>query len=171
MEVESTGGSICLTRVASSVRAATGDGTITAWINPPENHSSGAVHLCGCFPAFFRFRGHRRLSARNLAANIEAIVESGGEKRMKPIQHSLFVSATPVRRGKRLARAQRRRRPAQTQTSAGQIKLQFLDSETGLRDSLIRETVTRCRSGRYHSRGPANLRRCRVRTRIGVKLD
>lgn len=144
MEVESTGGSICLTRVASSVRAATGDGTITAWINPPENHSSGAVHLAGASQLSSGSGDIVVYLPRNLAANIEAIVESGGEKRIEadPALALRFSNSGPgAVRGWRALNGGGA--PLRLKTSAGKIKLQFLDSETGLRDSLIREQVTR----------------------------
>jgi len=139
MEVESTGGSICLTRVKSSVRAATGDGTITAWISP-DGQSSGAVHLAGASQLSSGSGDIVVYLPRNLAANIEAIVESGGEKQIEadpalalrfsnsgpgPVKGWLTLNGGGV--------------PLRLKTSAGRIKLQFIDSESGLRDSLIRE--------------------------------
>jgi TonB family protein len=139
MEVESTGGSICLTRVKSSVRAATGDGTITAWISP-DGQSSGAVHLAGASQLTSGSGDIVVYLPRNLAANIEAIVESGGEKQIEadpalalrfsnsgpgPVKGWLALNGGGV--------------PLRLKTSAGKIKLQFIDSESGLRDSLIRE--------------------------------
>jgi len=142
MEVESTGGSICLTRVASSVRAATGDGTITAWINPAENQSSGAVHLAGASQLSSGSGDIVVYLPRNLAANIEAIVESGGERRIEadPALALRFSNSGPgaVRGWLALNGGGT---PLRLKTSAGKIKLQFADSETGLRD--FREQITR----------------------------
>ena len=148
MEVESTGGSICLTRVASSVRAATGDGTITAWINPAENQSSGAVHLAGASQLSSGSGDIVVYLPRNLAANIEAIVESGGEKRIEadPALALRFNNSGPgTVRGWRALNGGGA--PLILKTAAGKIKLQFADSETGLRDSLIREQRKRLDEG------------------------
>jgi len=97
MEVESTGGSICLTRVASSVRAATGDGTITAWINPRRTIPP-ALYILRVLPSFLSGSGTssficRVISPPTLKPSSNPAAKSG----LKPIQHSLFVSATPVR--------------------------------------------------------------------------
>ena len=144
MEVESTGGSICLTRVASSVRASTGDGTITAWINPAENQSSGAVHLAGASQLSSGSGDIVVYLPRNLAANIEAIVESGGEKRIEadPALALRFNNSGPGAVKGWLA-LNGGGAPLRLKTAAGKIKLQFLDSETGLRDSLIRDQRVR----------------------------
>ena len=148
MEVESTGGSICLTRVASSVRAATGDGTITAWINPAESQSSGSVHLAGASQLSSGSGDIVVYLPRNLAANIEAIVESGGEKRIEadPALALRFDNSGPgAVRGWRALNGGGA--PLRLKTTGGKIKLQFLDSETGLRDSLIRDQRTRLEEG------------------------
>src|SRR5579859_745409 len=139
MEVESTGGSICLTRVASSVHAATGDGTITAWITP-DGQSSGAVHLAGASQLSSGSGDIVVYLPRNLAANIEAIVESGGEKQIEadPALALRFNSSGPGAVKGWLA-LNGGGAPLKLKTAAGKIKLQFIDSETGLRDSLIRE--------------------------------
>jgi TonB family protein len=140
MEVESNEGSICLTRVASSVRAATGDGTITAWINPDTHHSSGAVHLAGASQLSSGSGDIIVYLPRNLAVNIEAIVESGGEKQVEsdPALALTFNSSGPGTVKGWLA-LNGGGAPLRLKTTAGRIKLQFIDSETGLRDSLIRE--------------------------------
>jgi TonB family protein len=139
MEVESTGGSICLTRVASSVRAATGDGTITAWINP-AGQSSGAVHLAGASQLSSGSGDIVVYLPRNLAANIEAVVETGGWKQIEadPALALRFDNSGPGAVKGWLA-LNGGGAPLKLKTAAGKIKLQFLDSETGLRDSLIRE--------------------------------
>jgi TonB family protein len=139
MEVESSGGSICLTRVASSVHAATGDGTITAWISPEAQHS-GAVHLAGASQLSSGSGDIVVFLPRNLAANIEAVVGSGGEKQIEadPALAMQFSNSGPgVVKG--WLSLNGGGAPLRLKTTAGKIKLQFLDSETGLRDSLIRE--------------------------------
>lgn len=147
MEVESSGGSICLTKVASSVRAATSDGTITAWINP-ESQSAQNVHLAGASQLSSGSGDIVVYLPRNLAANIEAIVESGGEKRIEadPALALRFSSAgagvvkgwLPLNGGGA---------PLKLKTSAGKIRLQFIDAQTDLRDSLIRQQVERLERG------------------------
>jgi TonB family protein len=139
MEVESSGGSICLTRVASSVNAATGDGTITAWINP-EAQPSGAVHLAGASQLSSGSGDIVVFLPRNLAANIEAIVETGGEKRFES-DPALAMQFKNSGQGtvKGWLSLNGGGAPLKLKTTAGKIKLQFIDAETGLRDSLIRE--------------------------------
>jgi len=147
MQLESNEGSICLTKVASAVRAATGDGTITAWINPDKN-SSGEVRLGGPSQLSSGSGDIIVYLPRDLAANIEAIVETGGEKRIEadPALALQFSSSgsgptkgwLPLNGGGA---------PLRLKTTSGRIKLQYLDSETGLRDSLIREQIERLERG------------------------
>jgi TonB family protein len=148
MEVESSGGSICLTRVAGAVQAATADGTITAWISP----DAGPGH-----PMTVQLAGASQLASgngdivvflpRNLAANIDALVSKGGEHRIEadPALHLSVqtengvgpVHATGVLNGGGI--------PLKLRTSAGKIRLQFLDSDPSLRESRIREQQERLR--------------------------
>jgi TonB family protein len=165
MEVESSGGSICLTRVAGAVQAATADGTITAWINPdkgPENGPYGADKDRGTGSlngATVQLAGASQLASgngdivvflpRNLAANIDALVSKGGEHRIEfdPALHLSFqteqangmgpVHATGVLNGGGI--------PLKLRTTAGKIRLQFLDSDPSLRESRIREQQERLR--------------------------
>src|SRR6266852_986577 len=81
--VDSSAGSICLTRVEGSVRAATAGGTITAWINPEAPSDNGVVHLAGASQLSSGNGDIVVFLPRNLAANIEAIVEHGGEHRIE----------------------------------------------------------------------------------------
>ena len=146
MEVESSGGSICLTRVAGSVRAATGDGTITAWINP-DAPSSGALHLAGASQLSSGSGDIIVFLPRNLAANIEALVESGGEKRIEADPAlALQISGGGTGSAKGWVALNGGGTLLKLKTTAGKIKLQFLDSEVGLRDSLIREQRERIES-------------------------
>jgi hypothetical protein len=82
MEVESNGGSICLTRVAGAVQAATAGGTIQAWINPDGTSSGGKVSLPGASQLSSGAGDINVFLPRNLAANIDAIVENGGLSRI-----------------------------------------------------------------------------------------
>lgn len=146
MEVESSAGSICLTRVAGTVRAATAGGTITAWINPDAPSSGGRVHLPGLSQLTSGNGDIVVFLPRNLAADIDAVVESGGEQ---------GIEADPAL-GLNILRASRGRGPLRAsgalngggallklRTNAGKIRLQFLDSEVALRESLIREQKER----------------------------
>jgi TonB family protein len=87
---------------------------------------------------------------RNLAANIDAIVSKGGEHRIEadPALHLSFqtesgngrdgqVHAVGVLNGGGT--------PLKLKTSAGKIRLQFLDSDPNLRESRIREQQERLR--------------------------
>jgi TonB family protein len=141
MEVESSAGSICLTRVAGTVRAATAGGTITAWINPDASSSSGGtVRLPGLSQLTSGNGDIVVFLPRNLAADIDATVESGGERRIEAdpalaltIQKSGSgpVHATAALNGGGA--------PLKLRTTAGKIRLQFLESEVAFRQTLIRE--------------------------------
>ncbi len=174
MEVESSGGSICLTQVAGAVQAATADGTITAWINPdkgpdhwanigtgrgpdrsPEHDAGGPVART----LTVQLGGASQLTSgngdivvflpRNLAANIDALVTRGGTHRIEadPALHLDFqteqengagpVHAVGVLNGGGI--------PLKLRTTAGKIRLQFLDSDPTLRESRIREQQERLR--------------------------
>ncbi|MDP9338544.1 MAG: energy transducer TonB [Acidobacteriota bacterium] len=158
MEVESSGGSICLTRVAGAVQAATADGTITAWISP-DQISEGRDGMAAAHQAMVQLAGASQLASgngdivvflpRNLAANIDALVSTGGEQRIEadPALHLNFqndhangggsVHAIAVLNGGGL--------PLKLRTTAGKIRLQYLDSDPSLRESRIREQQERLR--------------------------
>lgn len=148
MDVESNQGSICLTRVANSVRAATGDGTITAWLTP-EAQPSGAVHLAGASQLSSGSGDIVVYLPRNLAVNIEAIVENGGEKRIEadPALALNFNTTGGAGMVKGWLALNGGGAPLRLKTTAGRIKLQFADSETGLHESLVREQRIRVGSG------------------------
>jgi TonB family protein len=143
MEVESSAGSICLTRVAGTVRAATAGGSIRAWINPDAPSSGGTVHLSGVSQLTSGNGDIVVFLPRNLAADIDAIVESGGERRIDAdpalgltMQHGPgSVHAVGALNGGGA--------PLKLRTTSGTIHLRFLDSEIALRDSLIREQKER----------------------------
>jgi TonB family protein len=140
MEVESSAGSICLTRVAGTVRAATAGGTITAWINPDAPSSSGTVQLPGLSQLTSGNGDIIVFLPRNLAADIDAVVESGGERR---IEADPALALQIQNRGNGPVRAMGALNgggpPLKLRTTAGKIRLQFLDSEVALRQSLIQE--------------------------------
>ena len=146
MEVESSAGSICLTRVAGTVRAATAGGTIRAWINPDTPSSGGTVHLAGASQLTSGNGDIVVFLPRNLAANIDALVESGGEHRIEA-DPGLPMTIQPANHGNGPVHAMCALNgggaPLKLRTTSGTIKLEFLDSETALRESLIREQQER----------------------------
>ena len=143
MEVESNGGSICLTRVAGAVQAATAGGTIQAWINPDAGSSGGKVSLPGASQLSSGAGDINVFLPRNLAVNIDALVESGGLGRIDA-DPALFLNIQPMgNHGGSSVRATGSLNGGgevlKLRTTVGKIRLQFLDADTGLRDSLIRE--------------------------------
>ncbi len=162
MEVVSNGGSICLTRVAGAVQAATTDGTITAWINPdgpggPDGSSTPSKGSASGSGNSVRLSGASQLSSghgdilvflpRNLAANIEAVVSSGDAQRIiaDPAIHLAVQSGEGAAPGSVRVTGELNGggAPLRLRTTTGNIRLQFLDSQTGLRDSMIRDQIAR----------------------------
>jgi TonB family protein len=146
MEVESSGGSICLTRVSDSLQAATSGGTITAWINPDAPSGGGNVRLSGSSQLTSGNGDIVVFLPRNLAATIDATIATGGEHRIEadPALHLMIqgstngnapVHATAVLNGGGA--------PLRLRSTTGKIRLQFLDSDVALRESLIREQIER----------------------------
>jgi TonB family protein len=146
MEVESSSGSICLTRVAGALQASTSGGTITAWINPDPPPGGGNVHLGGASQLASGNGDIIVFLPRNLAATIEATVVGGGEHQIEadPALH-LNVQAPNNGSGPFHAMAVLNGggAPLKLRTTGGKIRLQYLDSEIALRESLIREQMER----------------------------
>ena len=144
MELESSSGSICLTRVAGALQAATSGGTITAWINPDAPPGGGNVRLAGASQLASGNGDIIVFLPRNLAANIDATVVNGGERRIEadPALHLTMQSPAngPVHA---MAVLNGGGALLKLKTTAGKIRLQFLDSEVALHDSLIREQMDR----------------------------
>jgi TonB family protein len=144
MELESSSGSICLTRVAGALQAATSGGTITAWINPDAPPGGGTVRLAGASQLASGNGDIIVFLPRNLAANIDATVVNGGERRIEadPALHLTMQSPAngPVHA---MAVLNGGGALLKLKTTAGKIRLQFLDSEVALHDSLIREQMDR----------------------------
>ncbi len=146
MELESSSGSICLTRVAGALQAATSGGTITAWINPDSPAEGGNVRLAGASQLASGNGDIIVFLPRNLAVNIEAIVASGGERRIEadPELHMTMqastngsgsVHGTAVLHGGGA--------PLKLRTTGGKIRLKFLDSDVALHQMLVSEQVDR----------------------------
>lgn len=155
MDVESSGGSICLTRVSGAVRAETGSGTITAWINPAavssgtssaSRSATSAVSLSGASQLISGEGDIVVFLPRNLAANIEAIVEHGGEHRIEA-DPALALQVTKLGPSngplKAMAALNGGGPVLKLKTTGGKIKLQYLESETALWDSMMRDQKAR----------------------------
>ena len=144
MELESSSGSICLTRVAGALQAATSGGTITAWINPESPAGGGNVQLAGASQLASGNGDIIVFLPRNLAANIDATVANGGEHRIEadPALH-LTMQAPSNGSVHAVAVLNGGGAPLKLKTTAGKIRLQFLDSEIALHESLIREQMDR----------------------------
>ncbi len=146
MELESSSGSICLTRVGGALQAATSGGTIRAWINPDSPAGGGNVRLAGASQLASGSGDIVVFLPRNLAANIEATVTNGGERHIEadPALHLTMQASTngsgPVHA---MAVLNGGGAPLKLKTTAGKIRLQFLDSEIALHESLIREQTDR----------------------------
>src|SRR5256714_6199925 len=142
LEVESSAGSICLTRVAGTVRAATAGGTITAWSNPEQSASGGTVHLAGLSQLTSGNGDIVVFLPRNLAADIDALVESGGQNRIEA-DPALALTIQTSSRGSGPARAMGALNgggpPLRLRTTGGKIQLKFLDAATPFASSVVCE--------------------------------
>jgi TonB family protein len=156
MEVVSNGGSIYLTRVAGAVQAATSEGTITAWINPDGPDATGQ-RLSPGLRSGVRLAGASQLASgngdivvflpRNLAANIEAIVASGDARHIiaDPAIHLAMQPGEGAASGsvRAVGTLNGGGEPLRLKTTGGNIRLQFLDSQTALRETMIRDQMAR----------------------------
>jgi len=144
--LESSSGSICLTRVAGALQAATSGGTITAWINPDPPLGGGNVRLAGASQLASGNGDIIVFLPRNLAANIEAIVANGDERRIEadPALHmTMQASANGSGPVHAMAVLHGGGAPLKLRTTAGKIRLQFLDSDIALHQMLVSEQVDR----------------------------
>ena len=157
MDVESSGGSICLTRVSGSVKAATDSGTITAWINPDNaKKDDETVSLPGASQLTSGDGDIVVFLPKKLAVNIEVIVEQGGARRIEAdpalaLQVGKFsansgaVKAwTSLNGGGSLLRLK---------TTGGKIKLQYADSEMALWESMWRDQLARVAFSKHGDAG------------------
>jgi len=140
MEVETSGGGICLTRVSNVVRAATGNGTITAWITPDSGDASRPVRLPGPSQLSSGSGDIVVFLPRNLAATIEASVENGGSDRIEA-DSALGLSMEAREDGPVRASGALNGGGAilKLRSNAGKIRLQYVDEQTALRQSLLEE--------------------------------
>jgi TonB family protein len=144
MEVETSGGSICLTHVANTLRAATGNGTITAWIAPDSPDPKHPVRLPGASQLSSSTGDIVVFLPRNIMATIDATVDNGGTQRIEA-DPSLLLNLQTRPEGSLHAYGALNGGGAvlKLHTAAGKIRLQYLDTETTLRQSMVDEEKRR----------------------------
>ncbi len=140
MEVETSGGSICLTRVVNTVRAATGTGTITAWIAPDSRDTKEWVNLPGPSQLASSSGDIVVFLPRNLAATIDAMVETGSAASIEA-DPSLAMSFQPPQLGQihAMGTLNGGGSTLRLRTGTGKIRLKYIDEEMSLRQSLLDE--------------------------------
>jgi TonB family protein len=144
MEVATTGGSICLTRVANRVHAETGEGTITAWISPEPAERARVVRLPGTSQLASRTGDIVVFLPRNIAMNIDATVENGGLGQIQADPSlPLNIQAEPNGPVRMMASLNGGGALLKLHTIGGKIQLQYIDAQTGLRQSLQEEEKQR----------------------------
>lgn len=138
MEVETSGGSICLTRVVNTVRAATGTGTITAWIAPDSHDPRQSVHLPGPSQLASSSGDIVVYLPRNLAATIDAAVETGSASSIE-VDPSLPLSIQFPQVGSvhALGSLNGGGSTLRLRTATGKIRLKYIDEAVSLRQSLL----------------------------------
>ena len=172
MEVETSGGSICLTHVANTLRAATGNGTITAWIAPDSPDPKHPVRLPGASQLSSSTGDIVVFLPRNLMATIDATVDNGGAQhieadpslplnlQMRP-EGSLHAYGTLNGGGAVL----------KLHTTAGKIRLQYMDTETTLRQSMVDEEKQRLVNAGFPKEAEQQEPRALVETTSEAKVD
>jgi TonB family protein len=146
MEVESSGGSICVTDASGAVQAATSGGSITAWINPQAQPGSAPVRLEGASQLSSGTGDIIVFLPRNLAVYIDATVLNGTEHHIEadPSLHLIMQGPT---NGSGLVHAVATPNgggaPLKLRTNGGKIRLQYIDAQTALRESLMHEYADR----------------------------
>lgn len=144
MEVETSGGSICLTRIRNTVRAETGNGTITAWINPEMTDQGRPARLPGPSQLATGTGDIVVFLPRNIAATIDATVQSGGVQRIEA-DSSFPLNVQTRQDGQAHAMGTLNGGGAllRLRTTSGRIKLQYLDEDLALHDTLLQEQRSR----------------------------
>ena len=140
LEVVTSGGSICLTKVTNTVRAATGDGTITAWIAPDSKDPRQTVRLPGPSQLASETGDIVLYLPRNIAATIDATVDRGGVHRIEADPSLLLTArARPDGVVHAMGRLNGGGAVLRLHTATGKIRLQYLDADSTLRNSLLQE--------------------------------
>jgi len=146
MEVESNGGSICVTGASGTVQAATSGGSITAWINPSVPAERGMVRLEAPSQLASGTGDLIVYLPRNLAANIDALVANGTGQHIEADSALHLTMQGPVNgfgQVRAMGVLNGGGAPLKLRTTGGKIRLQFMDSQAALRDSLWHEQVDR----------------------------
>jgi TonB family protein len=146
MEVESNGGSICVTGASGAVQAATSGGSITAWINPQAPAGSGPVRLEGASQLTSGTGDIIVFLPRNLAVYIDATVANGTEHHIEADAGlHLILQGPPNGIGlvHAVAAPNGGGAPLKLRTNGGKIRLQYIDTQVALRESLMREQADR----------------------------
>lgn len=146
MEVESNGGSICVTGASGAMQAATSGGSITAWINPNAPAGKGPIRLEAPSQLASGTGDIIVYLPRNLAANIDALVANGTEQHIQADSALHLVMQGPpngVGQVHAFAALNGGGAPLKLRTTAGRIRLQFLDAQLALRESLLCEQADR----------------------------
>jgi TonB family protein len=150
MEVETSGGSICLTHVANTLRAATGNGTITAWIAPDSSDPSHPVRLSGASQLSSSTGDIVVFLPRNIMATIDATVDNGGARRIEADPAlPLNLQTRPEGALRAFGTLNGGGAVLKLHTMAGKIRLQYLDTETTLRQSMVEEEKRRLINAGY----------------------
>ncbi len=154
IEIQTSDGSICLTRVQGAVRAATGSGTITAWINPSEAPIPGlpraetAAHVVRLLGASQLESGQGDITVflpRELAATIEATIEMAADHRIDADPSlPLRISYAPgSQRGSTTVHAEGVLNGGgellRLKTISGNIRLQYFDADPALQQLMVRQ--------------------------------
>jgi TonB family protein len=172
MEVETSGGSICLTHVANTLRAATGNGTITAWIAPDSSDPHRPVRLPGTSQLSSSTGDIVVFLPRNIMATIDATVDNGGAQRIEA-DPSLPLNLQTRPEGSLHAYGALNGGGAvlKLHTTAGKIRLQYLDAETSLRQSMVDEERQRLVNDGFPKEAARQESRSLVETTPGAKAD
>ncbi len=144
MEVETSGGSICLTRIRNTVRAETGDGTITAWINPETVDRVRTARLPGPSQLATATGDIMVFLPRNIAATIDATVQNGGVQRIEADPaFPLSVQVQADGQAHAMGALNGGGAIIRLRTTSGKIRLQYLDEDVALHETLLQEQRTR----------------------------
>lgn len=144
MEVETSGGSICLTRIRNTVRAETGDGTITAWINPESGDHARPARLPGPSQLATGTGDIVVFLPRNISATIDATVQNGGVQRIEADpSFPLNKQIRPDGQAHAMGTLNGGGAVLRLRTTTGKIRLQYLDEDVALRETLLQEQRSR----------------------------
>lgn len=150
MEVETSGGSICLTHVANTLHAATGNGTITAWIAPDITDPSHTVRLSGASQLSSSTGDIVVFLPRNIMATIDATIDNGGARRIEADpSFPLNLQTRPEGSLHAIGELNGGGAVLKLHTMAGKIRLQYLDTETSLRQSMVEQEKQRLINAGY----------------------